>query len=512
MPRSGKRTRRGRAGRQRDSARKRALERLPYIQNRIPYTELLSAEALETIEHNADTILEEIGIEFRGDAEALDIWRRAGADVQQERVRIPRGMARKLCGTAPAQFTMHARNPDCSLEIGGRNLVFAPVGGAPFVEDLDNGRHYGTIEDFENFVKLSHMSPAIHHAGFHHCEPTDVAVNKRHLDMTYALLRYNDRPFMGVGTHPERAADCIEMAGIVFGKDFLEDHVVMNTVINVNSPLVLDETMTGSLKVYSRSNQAPIVTPALLAGAMGPVTAAGCLSQLLAEGMAGIAFTQLVNPGSPVVFGSFLGAVSMRSGAPVFGTPESLHMLYGAGQLARRLGVPFRTGGSLCASKTPDFQAAQESTAMQYATAMSGANLVHQGAGWLDGGLCASFEKFVMDADHLVMVQRFCEGIDVSESALALDAIREVGPGSHFLGAQHTQEHYRTAFVESEFWDTGSYEQWVDGGSTTAAQRANAIWKQKLNDYEAPPIDPAIDEALCQFVSEKKAGMPDSNV
>ena len=509
MPESTRRGRRGREQR-RASVKKSTLDRLPYIQNRIPFTELLSTEALEIIEHNADTILEEIGIEFRGDAEALDIWRDAGAEVQGERVRIPRGMARSLCGTAPAHFTMHARNSKCNIEIGKRNLVFAPVGGAPFVEDMDNGRRYGTIEDFTNLVKLSHSSPAIHHSGFHHCEPTNVAVNKRHLDMTYALLRYSDRPFMGVGTHPARATDCIEMAEIVFGSGFLQDHVVMNTIINVNSPLVMDETMSESLKVYTRKNQAPIITPALLAGAMGPVTAAGCLAQLLAEVMACIAFTQLINPGSPVVFGSFLGAVSMRSGAPVFGTPESLHMLFGAGQLARRLGVPFRTGGALCSAKVPDFQAGQESTAMMYATAMSGANLVHQGAGWLDGGLCASFEKFVIDADHLIMVQRFCEGIDISENAQALDAIREVGPGSHFLGAQHTQNNFKSAFCESAVWDTGSYEQWLEDGSQTAAQRANKIWKKTLKDYEAPDIDVALDEALLQYVAEKKASVPDS--
>ena len=504
-----RRVRRGRAER-RASAKRPALDRLPYIQNKLPYTELLSQEALEIIEHNADTILEEVGIEFRGDSEALDLWRDAGADVQGETVHIPRGMARKLCGTAPAEFTMHARNPDCNIQVGGRNMAFAPVGGAPFVEDMDAGRRYGTIEDFTNLVKLSHASPAIHHSGFHHCEPTDVAINKRHLDMCYALLRYSDRPFMGVGTHPVRAAQCIEMAEIVFGHAFMQEHVVMNTIINVNSPLVLDLTMSESLKIYTRNNQAAIVTPALLAGAMGPVTAAGCLAQLLAEGMAGIAFTQLINPGCPVVFGSFLGAVSMQSGAPVFGTPESLHMLYGAGQLARRLGVPFRTGGALCSAKTPDFQAAQESTAMMYATALSGANLVHQCAGWLDGGLCASFEKFIMDADHLIMVQRFCEGMDISQNAQALDSIREVGPGSHFLGCQHTQDNYRSAFCESAVWHSSSYEQWLEDGSQTAAQRANAIWKQTLKDYQAPDMDVALDEALTQYVTEKKGSVPDA--
>ena len=505
-----KRSRRGRAARRAASVEKPGLRRLPYIQNKIPFTELLSQEGLELIEHNADTILEEIGMEFRGDAEALELWRAAGADVQGERVRVPRGMARKLCATVPEEFTMHARDPRRNIQIGGRNMVFAPIGGAPFVEDLDNGRRYGSIEDFENLVKLSHASPAIHHSGFHHCEPTDVAINKRHLDMTYALLRYSDRPFMGIGTHPVRATECIEMAKMVFGRDFLRNHVVMNTIINVNSPLVLDDTMLGSLKVYTRNNQASIITPALLAGAMGPVTAAGCLAQLLAEVMGGIAFTQLLNPGCPMVFGSFLGAASMQSGAPVFGTPESLHMLYGAGQLARRLGIPLRTGGALCSSKVPDFQAAQESTAMMYATVHAGANIVHQGAGWLDGGLTASFEKFVMDADQLVMLQKYCEGIDLSDNGQALAAIREVGPGSHFLGCQHTQDNFRTVFCESKVWDTNSYEQWVDDGSQTAAQRANAIWKQTLKDYEPPAMDVALDEALKEYVAAKKASRPDA--
>lgn len=509
MATSENRMRRGRAGR-RAAAAKTTLDRLPYIQNKLPYTELLSQEALEIIEHNADTILEEIGMDFRGDSEVLDLWCDAGADVQDERVHIPRGMARKLCETAPEEFTMHARNPERNIQIGGRNMAFAPVGGAPFVEDMDSGRRYGTIEDFTNLVKLSHASPAIHHSGFHHCEPTDVAINKRHLDMCYALLRYSDRPFMGTGTHPVRAAQSIEMAEIVFGPDFLRDHVVMNTIINVNSPLVLDSTMSESLKFYTRKNQAAIVTPAVLAGAMGPVTAAGCLAQLLAEVMASIALTQLINPGCAVVFGSFLGAVSMQSGAPVFGTPESLHMLYGAGQLARRLGVPLRTGGALCSAKTPDFHAAQESTAMMYATAFSGANLVHQGAGWLDGGLCVSFEKFVMDADHLIMLQKFCEGMDLSDNAQALDAIREVGPGFHFLGCQHTQDNFRNAFCGSPVWHTDSYEDWVDGGSLTAAQRANPIWKKTLKDYQAPEMDAALDEALTQYVTEKKASVPDA--
>ena len=311
-----------------------------YIERQIAPYELLSEEGLALVENNAETVLEEIGIEFREDPEALALWKEAGASVEGERVRFPRGLCRELCKTIPAQFTQHARNPERSVVIGGNTTVFAPVYGPPFVRDLEGGRRYATIEDFQNFVKLAYMAPAMHHSGGTVCEPVDIPVNKRHLDMVYAHLRYSDMPFMGSVTAPERAEDSVAMAKLVFGDDFVENNTVMINLINANSPMTFDATMLGALKVYARHNQACIVTPFILAGAMAPVTAVGVMTQTLAEAMAGLAFTQLVRPGAPAVLGSFASSMSMQSGAPTFGTPEPALVLYGMAALARRLGVP----------------------------------------------------------------------------------------------------------------------------------------------------------------------------
>ncbi|MEX1205837.1 MAG: trimethylamine methyltransferase family protein [Dongiaceae bacterium] len=489
------------------------LQQLPYITRRIPLTEVLNEEGLALIERNADTILEEIGIEFRDDEECLALWREAGADIKGTRVRFPRGLARSIVRkSAPRQFTQAARNPERSVVIGGNHTVFAPVYGPPFIRSLDEGRRYATIEDFRNFVKLAYMTPAIHHSGGTVCEPVDLPVNKRHLDMVYSHIRYSDKPFMGSVTHPLRAADSVEMARIVFGADFVESNTVLINLINANSPMVWDGTMLGALKVYARANQATIVTPFILAGAMSPVTVAGTLAQVLAEVLTGTATTQLVRPGAPVVFGVFASSISMQSGAPTFGTPEPTLVLFAAAQLARRLGIPFRTGGSLCAAKTPDAQAAYESAQTLLPTLLAGTNFVLHGAGWLEGGLASGYEKFVMDADQLGMMQVLAGGIDLSENGQALDAIREVGPGSHFLGCAHTQANFETAFYRSSIADNNSYEQWEAEGSQDAAQRANKVWKRMLADYEMPAIDPGIDEALREFIAKKKAAFPDSNV
>ncbi|MFQ5774631.1 MAG: trimethylamine methyltransferase family protein [Kiloniellaceae bacterium] len=483
---------------------------LRYITRKIPTYEVLSEEGLALVEHNADTIIEEIGVEFRDDEEALRIWKDAGADVQGARVRVPRGLCREIIKSAPSQFTQHARNPERSVRIGGGNTVFAPVYGPPFVLDLDKGRRYATLEDFENFVKLAYATPAIHHSGGTVCEPVDVPVNKRHLDMVYSHIRYSDKPFMGSVTAPERAEDSVTMARLVFGKDFVADNTVLLSLINANSPMTFDATMLGALKVYARNNQAVIVTPFILAGAMSPVTPAGALTQILAEAMAGLAFAQLVRPGAPVVFGSFASSISMQSGAPTFGTPEPALVLYGAAALARRLGVPFRSGGSLCAAKVPDAQAAYESAQTLLPTMLAGVNFVLHGAGWLEGGLVSSYEKFIMDADQLGMMQVLCGGFDLSENGQAMDAIREVGPGSHFLGCAHTQANFETAFYRSAVADNNSFEQWEAEGAQDAAQRANALWKKTLAEYEAPALDPATDEALRDFIRRKKESMPDA--
>ena len=484
----------------------------PFIDRKIPYFEVLNDEALETIEYNAETVLEEIGIEFRDFPEALELLRNAGADIDGERVRFPRGMCRSIIrASAPSEYIQHARNPDRNVVIGGDRTVLVPAYGSPFVRDLDDGRRYATLGDFQNFVKLAYMSPGLHHSGGTVCEPVDIPVNKRHFDMVYSHIKYSDKPFMGSVTHPERAEDSVAMAKIVFGDNFVEENTVMTSLINANSPMTFDATMLGAATVYARHNQATLISPFLLAGAMSPVTVAGTVIQILAEALAGIAYVQLVRPGAPVIFGTFAAAVSMQSGAPTFGTPEPSLIVYAAAQLARRLGLPFRSGGGLCASKIADAQAAYESANTLQTSALAGVNFMLHTAGWLEGGLAMGYEKFIMDADQANMIAKLLEGVDMSDNGQAMDALREVGPGSHFLGATHTQANFETAFYRSNTADNNSFEQWEIEGSQDAAQRANRIWKQMLDDYEPPALDPAIDEALIDFINKRKSEFPDQD-
>jgi len=500
----------GRAARQ--AARLHAVaEHVPFITRTLKPVEVLSEEGLELIEHNADTILERVGIEFRGDPQALATLREAGADVQGERVRFPRGMCRSIVqASAPPEFVQEARNPANSVRIGGDATVFAPSYGTPFVRDLDRGRRYGTIEDFRNIVKLAYLSPYLHHSGGTVCEPVDLPVNKRHFEMVYAHLRWSDKPFMGSVTHPDRARDTVEMAKIVFGPDHLDSHTVIMSLINANSPLVWDATMIGAARVYAEHNQAVIMTPFILSGAMSPATVAGTATQTLAEALAGMAYVQLVRPGAPVVLGSFASSISMQSGAPTFGTPEPALVLYVMGQLARRLGVPFRSGGALCASKIPDAQAAFESANTMQPTILGGVNFVLHAAGWLEGGLAFGYEKFVMDADQCGMWHAFAKGVDLSENGQALEAILSNEPGVHFLGHPHTLANFETAFYRSPVADNNSFEQWELDGSKDAAQRANEIWKRMLAEYEPPPIDEAVDEELREWIEQRKASFPDA--
>ncbi|MBI3648277.1 MAG: trimethylamine methyltransferase family protein [Actinobacteria bacterium] len=510
-PARGKRTG-GRAGRQ-AVRQAHATPRVPYITRTLEPFEVLDEEGLELIESNADTILERVGIEFRDAPDALKLLESAGCKVQDQRVRFPRGLARSLIrASAPKAFTQHARNPENSVEIGDAHTVFAPAYGSPFVLDLDQGRRYGTIEDFRNFVKLAYMSPYLHHSGGTVCEPVDLPVNKRHYDMVYAHMRYSDKPFMGSVTHPQRAQDTVDMARILFGADHLEDHVVLLSLINANSPLVWDSTMLGAARAYAEANQAVIMTPFILAGAMSPATVAGTAAQTLAESMAGMAYVQLVRPGAPVVFGSFASSMSMQSGAPTFGTPEPALVLYTLAACARRLGVPFRSGGSLCASKVPDAQAAYESANTLQPTVLGGVNFVLHAAGWLEGGLAMGYEKFIMDADQCGMMHAFARGVDLSPNGQAIEAIIENGPGQHFLGTAHTLANFETAFYRSNVADNNSFEQWELEGSKDTAERANAIWKRMLAEYEPPPIDEAVDEELREWIERKKASFPDSNV
>ncbi len=359
---------------------------VPQPRRRIPAYELLGDEALSDIEHQADWILAEIRIEFRGDEAALSLFKDAGASVDGPRVRFDRGHARALCSTAPATFRLHARDPERSVTLGGDHVVLMPGYGSPFVTDLDRGRRYASLEDFRNFVKLTYLSPWLHHSGGTVCEPVDIPVNKRHLDMVHAHLRYSTKPFMGGVTSPERAQDSIDMARLVFGAGFLETNAVMQANINVNSPLVYDHTMSGALRVYAAANQCVAVSPSIFGGAMGPVGQAAVLAQTLAEGMVGIALAQLVRPGCPVVLGSFHTTMNLKSGALTFGTPESNLATMALAQLAGRLGVPVRSGGGqITSSNAVDGQAMQDSTSAMWATVLAGANQISHAAGWLEG-------------------------------------------------------------------------------------------------------------------------------
>ena len=487
-----------------------SIETARFIERNIPNLELLDEEALQIIEWNADTVLEEIGVNFVDNPAALDLWREAGAEVTGERVRIPRGLARKLCATAPGRFTQHARNPSRSVEIGGNSLVLAPVYGPPFVRDIEGGRRYATMADFRDFVKLGYMSKWLHHSGGTVCEPTDIAVNKRHLDMLQAHMVLSDKPFMGSVTEPVRAEDSVRMAEILFGADFLAENCVMTSLININSPLTFDATMMGALEVYARAGQAAIVSPFIVGGAMAPVTVAGTLTQVLAEVLAGVAYSQLIRPGAPVIMGAFVTSIDMNSGAPTFGTPEAAHITYGAGQLARRLGLPYRSGGAFCGSKLPDAQAGYESANSLNMALLAGVNFMLHACGWLEGGLVASFEKFVLDADQLGTLHHLARGVAVDDNGQAMEAIREVGPGGHFLGCEHTQANFKSAFWRSEVLDYKPFETWEDEGARDSASLAAVKVQKQLRDYQAPPLDPGIAEAIQAFVDRRKAAEPDA--
>ena len=412
--------------------RRRVKNAAPPAQNlvqsrKIPVYELLDDAALQRLEDQADWLLETIGMEFRGDEIALGLFADAGAVIEGQRVKFPDGLARQLCSTAPETFKLHARNPERTVDIGGDGIVFMPGYGSPFVTDLDQGRRYATLEDFRNFVKLACQTPYLHHSGGTVVEPVDVPVNKRHLDMVFAHLTLSDKPFMGGVTSPQRARESIAMARIVFGESFLEENAVMQGNININSPFVFDDTMSGALREYAAANQCVCVSPAIFGGAMGPVTPAAIAAQTLAEAMTGIALAQLVWPGCPVVLGSFHSTMNLRTGSLTFGTPEANLVNMALAQLGRRLGVPVRSGGGqITAANAPDGQAMQDSANAMWSTVLSGSHQVWHAAGWLEGGLTMSYEKFVMDLDNCGALLRLLQGMAVDEETLS--------PGKLFRG------------------------------------------------------------------------------
>ncbi|WP_170336337.1 trimethylamine methyltransferase family protein [Ruegeria arenilitoris] len=475
----------------------------PYTIRRIGKVSLVDDESIAIIERNADRILDEIGMDFRGDPDTLALFKKHGARVDGERVRFDPGWCREKIKTAPSVFTQHARNPARSIQIGGDAQVYAPSFGPPFVHDMENGRRYATIKDFQNITKLYHQLGSINHSGGVVVEPVDIPVPVRHLHMTHTHLTMNDKPFMGAVTAPERARDTIEMCRIAMGREFVDQNCVLYSVVNTNAPLVMDETMLWALKEYAQAGQCTVVSPFVLGGAMSPVSVAATLSQVLAEVMASVALIQLIRPGAPAAFGTFFSPISLKTGAPTFGTPEGTQFQMCAKTLADRLGLPFHSVGGLTASKIPDAQAGYESQAQLMGATMAGVNFIIHATGCLEGLLTTGYEKIVMDADRCSAMQRFTQGVDFSEAAQAMDAFFEVEPGGHFLGAQHTQDNFESAFWMGEMSDNGTYEQWHAEGGLWQHERASSRVKQLIEEYEAPAMDAGIREALDDFIARR---------
>jgi trimethylamine---corrinoid protein Co-methyltransferase len=472
--------------------------------NKLPPTEVLGPEGIEAIHRASMRLLQEHGMLVVDYPPARDTFRHNGASVDGELVKIDEDTLMHFVRQAPASFTQLARNPANNLPIGGRHTVFAPVYGPPFVADYDRGRRRATIEDFRNFARLTYMAEHLHHAGGTLVEPNDIDTAERHLDMLLAHITLSDKAFMGSVTHADNAADTVTMAEIVFGAEAIRQSPAALSLINASSPLRFDDRMFGALEVYARARQAVLVTPFIIAGAMSPSTMAATLAQQNAEALFGICYAQMLNPGTPVIYGSFLANIDMRSGAPCFGTPEDALALYGGAQMARSYNLPYRSGGNFTASRIPDAQAGYESAGTMWPTVQAGVNFVLHAAGWLEGGLIAGYEKFVIDLEMCGMLARFVDGIGLTDEDFAWDAYEEIGPGQHFLGAQHTMRHFSSAFYQHSIFNMDNYEKWESEGSQDTYQRANSVWKRMLKDYQPPALDDAVREELEAFVAVRR--------
>ncbi|MEM7081726.1 MAG: trimethylamine methyltransferase family protein [Pseudomonadota bacterium] len=473
----------------------------------LPPAEVLRPEQLEAIHHASLTILEEQGMVFLLD-EARAILARAGVHVSQgePRVKLDRHFVLDAISRAPESFTLHARNPAHNLTMGGRHLNVCSVASAPNASDLDGGRRSGNRRDFQNFIRLGQSLNIVHLFGGYPVEPIDLDPATRHLDAIYDLATLSDKVFTIYSLGEARNRDALEMIRLARGlsHEALDEQPSLVTIINTNSPLVLDEPMLTGIIEMARRNQVVVVTPFTLAGAMAPVTLAGALAQQNAEALAGIAFAQTVRPGAPVVYGGFTSNVDMKSGSPAFGTPEYMLAAQAGGQLARHYRLPYRSS-NVNAANSLDAQSAYESVFALWGAVMGQTNMLMHGAGWMEGGLCASFEKMVLDADLLQMVATYLEQFDVDDSTLALEAIADVGPGGHFFGTPHTQARYESAFYSPLISDWRNFETWQEAGEPTAPQKANAIYRQLLADYTPPPIDEAVDEALKDYCARQKS-------
>ena len=491
------------------------VPRLPWRRIVNPYApiEILSTDQVEALHTASLTILRDIGVEVLG-AAALDRFEGAGARVEREdgargpagRVRLDPAQVEALVALAPSRFELHARNPDRSLVFGERHLVFGAVGGPAFVTDIDRGRRAGNAADFDAYVRVIGALDVIHQEGGGPLEPTDLPVETRHLDMYRTLATLLDKTWQCLAFGRRVVDDAIEVACITRGVDreTLVREPSLMTIVNSNSPLRLDGPMSDGLIEMATWGQPVVATPFTLAGAMTPATLAGALAQQNAEALFMIALAQIVRPGAPMVYGGFTSNVDMRTGSPAFGTPEYVKACFATGQLARRYGLPHRSS-NVTGSAVVDAQAAWESQMSIWGSVMGGASLLYQGAGWLEGGLTASFEKLILDAELLQQMAEVLVPFPVDDASIGLDAIAEVGPGGHFFGAAHTLERFETAFYQPMLADWRNFETWQEDGEQTATQRANRIWRQLLAEYVSPPLDPGTVEALDAFVDRRKA-------
>ncbi|MCR9257846.1 MAG: trimethylamine methyltransferase family protein [Alphaproteobacteria bacterium] len=483
-------------------------EMLPSLKRKLPVTDLMSAEQVERIHRASMDILENVGVVFR-DPVAIEDWKKAGADVRDgDRVHLDRGLVKDLIASIPETFTYHARNPAKSLPFGLDHSIFVPMTGAPYMRDLDDQRRGPTLEDLANFHKLAHVLPALHSTAHHIVEPMDHVVAHRHLRITYSSMKHSDKTFMGMTTSPKNAEDVMDMCAILFGADFMETHPVVTGNCNGNSPLVWDETMLGAMRAFCRRNQPVLCSPFVLGGANTPASTAPAVAQLNAEALSALAYTQVIRKGCPAIYGHYLSTVSMKSGAPMAGTPEISLMNMMIGQMARHYGVPWRTSNTLGGAKTFDAQAGYESATTLMSVMMSGANYIWHSAGWNEAGMHCSMAKFVVDAEQCAMAYRMAEGVRWDDFDEAVAAVADVGPGGHYLGHPHTQANFQRAFFMPELFDNNSIEQWAAEGSKEITERALEKTKSLLDAYVEPTLDAAVDEALRDYISRREREIP----
>ena len=480
---------------------------LPGINNRIPTCEILNGSQIERIDAASMDILENVGVVFR-DKIALADWTHAGAKVVGDRIYPDRGLIRQLIASIPERFTYHARDPLKNIPFGGNRALFVPMTGAPYLRDLDDVRRNPTLDDLAMFHKLSHMLPALHSSAHHIVEPYDHAISQRHLRITYSSMKYSDKTFMGMTTSPKNAEDVIDMCRILFGADFLEDHAVVTGNCNGNSPLVWDETMLGAMRAFSRANQPVLCSPFVLGGANTPASVAASVAQLNAEALSALAYTQIIRRGAPAIYGHYLSTVSMKSGAPMAGTPEISLMNFMIGQLARHYGVPWRSSASLGGAKTFDAQAGYESATTLSALMHAGANYIWHAAGWNEAGMHCSVAKFIVDAEQCAMAHRMASGVNFDDFDEALSAVPDVGPGGHYLGHPHMQENFQSAFFMPQMFDNNAVEQWAAEGSIETPERALRHAKKLLSEYQEPVLDIAVDEALRDYIARREREIP----